>query len=138
MGMRILMSGAITGGVESGIAQIDCPATGNIVGVFWCANTQLVVDNDFSDLQLSFGSAYAATNDSRMIISFVRQFAKLATAVGLSAPGLNVNDFFGTPIPVNMGERIWMHASTTAAKTGIARAMLSFDFDLDRPSVRRR
>jgi hypothetical protein len=60
----------------------------------------------------------------------------ILTAVGGILGQVNVNH----PVDLRVagGERIYMHATSTAAVPGIGRAVMHFDFDLDRTLTRRR
>lgn len=138
MGTRIQMKGTGTGGAQDQIAQIDVPLNGNIVGVTWNTLVDLDADLEYSLLQLSFGSAFMQSNDSRAVIStFSSGQVSTVTGVGEHVNGGNFSDALMT-IPVSMGERIFMHALASAGVSTVAYATIDFDFDIDRPLARRR
>ena len=136
MGMNILVAATSAGGGQNGLAQIDSPSTGNLVGVFWTGAFIPPAGSATCEWQLSFGSSYAVNNDSRMIISHLALRKQEITAVGEVLGFLPA--YHPMVMPISMGERLWLHCSATAGDTSTVRVMLSFDFDLDRPSVRRR
>jgi hypothetical protein len=138
MGSIIKMySGTLTGGTQDALASIDVPMPGNIVGVQWACSVILAATDFSADLQLSFrGVGAFITNDDRGIISEVRIRRDLTTS-GDVAPHVNV--YFPIPdLAVMGGERLYLHALTTASTAGNFSVMVHFDFDLDKISTRRR
>jgi len=135
-GTNITMVGVGTGGAESGLAQIDVPLSGNIIGVFWTVDADLDADAEVCIAQLSFGSSYSGANDARQVISVVGMRASLVTAAGAVPCSITANHIMS--LPVQMGERLYLHGQATAGVGQNIRAVISFDFDLDRPLARRR
>lgn len=136
MGTCIKMYSAITGGAQDAAAVIDVPSPGHLVGVQWGLRATLGADFVLS-AQLSFRSTPSfSTNDDRGIISEILGSLDLTTSgVGwVNNPGYNLLP----DIPVMGGERLYLHISTTASVTGAVVALVHFDFDLDKVSMRRR
>jgi hypothetical protein len=136
MGMNIVMYATSAGGNQNGLAQIDSPATGNILGCYWNGLFKPPAGAASTIWELSFGSAYTIQNDSRMIVSTLAIQKQEITAVGEVFAYQPV--YHPMVIPISMGERLWLHCAATAADTSQIICIISFDFDLDRPSVRRR
>lgn len=137
MGTIIKMFGTVAGGTQDALATIDVPMPGHLVGVLWSGNPDLP-GVDFSiNAQVSFRSVGALqTNDDRGIVSEFRSGSDLTTS-GDAPTG--VNYYHPLPdVPVMGGERLYLHTSSTASTAGQLAALLSFDFDLDKISVRRR
>lgn len=136
MGTTILLSGTIAGGVESGLASIDVPANGLLVGYDLVHYADLDADGDNSEIQISFGSAFNNANDSRQLIGFSVLNAVFVTsgrALTSQTKYVSLPD-----LQVGMGERIYVHSTTTASTPGGFGVILHFDFELDRPRVRLR
>lgn len=138
MGTVLQMAAVSTGGVESALASIDVPMNGNIVGVEWVARALWDTTADLQDWQLSFGSTYTDANDSRQVISM----CTLGSLVVSTAVGMEVgkeNHYTPIPdVPVGMGERLYLHSNAAAGVVGRVKALLHFDFDIDKVQVRRR
>lgn len=118
------------------MASIDVPANGHLIGLDWEV-LAAASGADFTDtFEVSFGStSQFATNDARATISSCAVGGDVTTS---GATALHANKYVALPdIPVNMGERIYLHGTGTAI-TITARAHLHFDFDLDRPRTRLR
>jgi hypothetical protein len=137
MGTVIAMQVTSTGGTESGLAAIDVPKDGALIGVTWACRTFWDTTLDFQDWQLSFGSASSTANDSRQIISEVSLGTMTIGAAGIMVGQANVYDSI-PDIQVGMGERIFLHSIAAVAVVGHVVALLHFDFDLDMPKARRR
>jgi hypothetical protein len=137
MGTVIGLRGASTGGSESGLASIDVPLSGNIVGVTWAARTSFDTTADFHEWELSFGSVNSTTNDSRQIISAVSLGTVVLVTSGIYNGVANLHDII-PEIAVGMGERIYLHSFASAATVGVVWCFLHCDFDLDKVAVRRR
>jgi len=136
MGTAVKMYAAGTGGTQDGIASIDVPLSGNLISVWWAVNWSGSADADVFRAQVSFGTAgNFATNDSRQVISEVRQECQLVTS-GELANAINVAHPIN--LPVNQGERVYMHLLVTTSIASQVAAILNFDFDIDRPLARRR
>lgn len=136
MGTNIQMRAATAGGNENGIASIDVPANGNLVGVTWNVNVDFDTDNDTFQAQLSFGSTGSIVNDSRQVISNCASGISMPTSAGFVRGDINYHD--PVDIPVNMGERLFIHGMCSASVVSVINLMLHFDFDLDKVQVRRR
>jgi len=138
MGTAIMMAAATAGGTQSSLAMIDVPQSGNIIGVEWSNWGALDTTADYMEAQLSFGSTFTSSNDSRQIISHSNMGQMTAlTAVGASMGQDHV--FVPLPsIPVNAGERLFLHSNGSATTVCNLRAVIHFDFDLDKLPARRR
>lgn len=136
MGTNVQMRGATTGGNENGLASIDVPMNGNLVGVTWNVNVDFDTDNDTFQGQLSFGSTGSAVNDSRQVISNCMAGVSMPTSAGFVRGDVNYHD--PVEIPVNMGERLFLHGLCSATVVAVMNVTLHFDFDLDKVQVRRR
>src|SRR3989304_1826360 len=137
MGSVIKMYGVFAGGAEAAIAPLDLPMPGNMTGVQWRVRGNLAGTDHFAEVQLSFRStASFSTNDDRGIISEVNLQHDLTTSGSFEG---HVNLYTSIPdLGVMGGERLYLHANSTASFTGAAIAMVHFDFDLDKISTRRR
>jgi hypothetical protein len=137
MGSIIQMKANSTGGSESGLAQIDVPLDGEIQGVEWTTLPIYDTTLDFSQWQLSFGSAFTNVNDSRQVISNFVSGNLVFTAGGSYIAGLS--RFALLPnIRVAMGERLFLHHNGAAGVVCTGFCLISFSFDLDLPKARRR
>lgn len=130
------MVGTGTGGTQSALAQIDVPMSGNILNVDWQVIADLDADAEYIEAQLSFGSAHALANDSRMLISVVQGAVSVLTAVGFAPKAFGKNHPIS--IPVSMGERLWLHVDASAGVNSVVVVGILFDFDLDKMLTRRR
>ena len=136
MGSVIKMQAAATGGSESALASIDVPNPGHLIGIQWAGNWDLDADTESVVAQLSFRSTIAAANDDRGVISEIRGQLNLTTSGGSFG---SINVYASLPdLPVMGGERIYIHSSNGAGVTGTIVALLHFDFDMDKVSMRRR
>ena len=136
MGTVLKMYGAITGGTQDAIAMIDVPMPGRIIGVQW--SLAAVLATDYSAFaQLSFRPAGSfTTNDDRGVLSEVYALFEITTT---GAGNVAVNQYSELPeVPIMGGERLYIHSSATASVAGRVIALLHFDFDLDKISMRRR
>ena len=136
MGSIIRMSGALAGGTENAIAQIDVPANTTLLGIQWAVNANLDADDEFYRVQLSFRASYSYTNDDRAVISEVAQQVALLT----SGVYINQNNLY-VPMPdigLMGGERLFLHGSSTSGVIANVVCFLHLDHDMDKPSVRRR
>lgn len=120
----------------AGLAQIDVPMNGHIVGVDWNIFVTVGGADANETVELSFSSALQNTvNDSRSVISTIAMYSDLTTS---GAQNSAMQKYVRLPdIPVGMGERLYIHAFGTAVTITI-HCCVHFDFDLDRASVRRR
>ena len=138
MGTVIMMAAVATGGNENALASIDVPMTGHLIAVEWAANFLLNLSTEVGRLQLSFGSTYSSANDSRQVISNVNS-GKVGEVTAAGEVLGQANTFTILPdLPVGMGERLYLHGSSSAGVTADALVCLHFDYDLDKVSVRRR
>lgn len=135
MGMMQMIIATTTGGTESALAAVDVPQDGNIIGLDWSVRSDLDADGEFTDLQLSFGSQRTAVNDSRQVISSAAMQAYLLTSgYGVAT----INKFVGPlKISVSAGERLYIHANSTAGVVTIATVIIYYDFDIGRSLQRR-
>lgn len=138
MSSRIMMTATGTGGTESSLAAIDVPNDGFIQTVAWHCIADLDTDADTVIWQLSFGSTFAAANDSRQVVSMCHLSSSIITAAGAVPVSINYYDNLGNGIPVSAGERLFVNVQATASVTSTGRCMITFSFDESRPSVRRR
>jgi len=131
-----MMRGLGTGGVESGVAAIDIPLTGNLIGVSWSVSAILNVTEEIMVAELAFSSSANFVNDARNVISMVLLQAGVLSGVGAVVEFENYHHVM--EIGVSQGERLFLHASASSGVTSVIYAVLTFDFDLDRPLARRR
>lgn len=137
MGTVIQIGATSSGGTQNALASIDVPRDGALIGIQWAVYTDFDADAEFLVAQISFGSVIANTNDSRQQVSTVKDQATVLTAVGMQTTGINL--YSSLPdIPVQGGERIYLHVNATAGVVGDVQAALHFDFNLDAVQVRRR
>lgn len=121
------MMGAIAGSVENAIAQIDVPQDGILRGIDWDVNVNMDADDEVVAAELSFiATNQLSANDVRGRISSVSTRLAVLTAVGGHHVGLQ-KWIGGFELVLAGGERLYLHSSTTAGVTGVARATLHFD-----------
>mgnify|MGYP005822946611 CR=1 FL=1 len=134
------MYGAITGGVQDAVAMIDIPQDGFIVGIDWDLAVDLDADGEVANVELSFiATNQLSTNDVRGRLSSVGVQTAVLTAVGSTT--VSTQKWLGSfDIAVAAGERIFLHANSTAGVTGVVRCNLFVDFTggTTRRSARRR
>jgi len=120
------MYGAIAGGTENAIAQIDVPQDGVLRGLDWDVAGQMDADAETLDVELSFiATNQLITNDSRGRISSVSAAMSLTTS-GIALLGLQ-KWIGGFELMLSGGERLYLHASSSAGVAGSARMNLHFD-----------
>lgn len=131
----ISLYGAITGGTQDGLANIDIPADGFILGVDWDINLNMDTDAETASVELSFiATNQLATNDIRGRISSIS--SRLAVLSSTSGHVGSLQKWVGPfDISVSGGERIYLHCVSTAGITGEARCSLMVDLGTQ---VRRR
>lgn len=139
MGTAIGIYGAGTGGAQDGLASVDVPQDGNLVGIEWSVRNLLIdADGEAFAAQVSFGSTGAfSTNDTRQVISQVCVGQADLVTSGYIVPSINQY----TPLPnlrVAAGERLYLHTNASAGVSASIFCVCHFDFDLDRPLSRRR
>ncbi len=130
---------ATTGGTENGLAMIDIPQDGFLVGIDWDWRAILDASESFQ-IELSFlATNQLATNDVRGRISSISHQAQVLTAVGVSAVSIQ-KWLSGFDVAMSGGERLFIHADSTAGVVAIGRCNLYIDFGgtLTRRSARRR
>lgn len=125
------MYGDITGGGQDAIASLDIPTDGYITGVDWDVEWDCDADTEFLRAELSFVSTtQIQQNDVRGRISSV------SSRISFTTSGLGVGQIqkFVGPLdtPVNAGERLYLHVTTTAGVVGNLRCNLHLDVSLSR------
>lgn len=128
MSLEIIgMYGPITGGTENAIAQIDIPMDGVIRGIDWDLHANLDADNENVAIEFSFiATAQLTQNDVRGRISSISSIIAVLDATGPQAIGLQ-KWIGGMELVVSGGERVYIHAGSTAGVTGAVRLNLHFD-----------
>ena len=132
------MMGLITGGTEDAISQIDIPQDGFIIGIDWDANATLNATENIA-IELSFiATNQLLTNDTRGRISAVSGQANQVSAVGV--PVVIMQKWLGSfDVSVSGGERLYLHAISTAGVTGVVRCGLYVELGtVTRRAARRR
>ena len=118
-----------------GVASLDIIEPGNIVAIqAWMNVTQATGDGDGMQAEVSFASANGfGTNDTRSSIFGMSMMQNLLTS-GM-APSWYSESLSGLQIPVNMGERLYLHINELGSVTSmIASIWLHF---LPKPIPRR-
>lgn len=121
------MFGAITGGTQDAIAQIDVPQDGVVRAVDW----DCYGDQDADGESMSFEFSFIATNqlvqnDVRGRISSISLNNTVLTAVGSQVQSLQ--KFIGPfELMVSGGERLYVHSVTSAGVVGVVRLNVHFD-----------
>lgn len=132
--------GAVTGGTQNALASVDIPQDGVITGIDWDVDADLDADTEFLRLELSFISTnQLTTNDVRGRISSIGGRISLTTS-GVAVTSLQ-KMVAGLDLPVNGGERLYLHADSTAGVSASARCNVHLDVpirSLTRRSARRR
>lgn len=136
MSSVIVMRGSGTGGSESGVASIDVPQDGFILGCWVNHRAECDSDGDNSIMQISFGSTYSGVNDTRQVICESLLHSQLTTSGQVMSSQAYYIDFHNG-LPVGAGERIFMHFNATAALVSAANVGLVFSFDEARARIRR-
>lgn len=133
------MFGAISGGTQNALAMLDIPQDGFIIGIDWDMFALLDATSELCEVELSFiATNQLGTNDVRGRISSVGTGAVVLTAVGINTN--SVQKWVGSiDIPVSGGERLFLHAGSTAGVSGNVRCNLHVDLGTTtRRSARRR
>ena len=127
MSLEIIgMFAAIAGGAENAVAQIDVPQDGVLRGIDWDCYANMDADSEFATIELSFiATILATTNDVRGRISSVSTLAAFVTS-GFAVS--TIQKWIG-PMELALagGERIYLHANSTAGVFGAIRCNLHFD-----------
>lgn len=132
------MYGSITGGTQNALATIDVPQDGVLVGIDWDLSCSLDAA-EACDCELSFiATNQLVSNDVRGRLSSIAARAAVVTAVGVVVTF--VQKWIGNfELTLAGGERLYLHASTTAGVTGNLRCNLFYDMGATiRRSARRR
>lgn len=137
MGEVIQVAGTSAGGNENALASFDVPVDSTIVGVDWSGFCAFDTTADFNYWQLAFGNTLNTANDARSIISMFNMGRMIVlTAVG-AVLGAG-NHYVSLPaIRVSAGERIFLHASSSAATVATVFALVHFSASSARPGSRR-
>jgi len=131
--------GLIAGGTENGVAQVDIPQDGFILGIDWDANVFLNAAAEFFKAELSFiATNQLQTNDVRGRISSISASMHLLTSgVGV----ISVQKYVDIKeLNVSGGERLFLHFDATASLGGDVRCNVHFEMrgGSTRRSARRR
>lgn len=128
-----------TGGTEDAVAMIDVPTDGDLIAIDWDCRAALNA-SEFINLELSFiATNQLTTSDVRGRISSISAEVVMVTAVGVSHSSMQKFQS-GFNISMAGGERLFLHAVSTAGVAGNCRVNLFFDFTVSpiRRSARRR
>jgi len=133
------MFGAITGGTQDSLAMIDIPQEGFIIGIDWDLNTQLDADGEVVTVELSFiASNQITTNDVRGRLSSISAQSNVLSLVGQDTQSFQ-KWLSGFDIAVAGGERMFLHAVSSAGLVGSVRCNMFVDLGTTtRRSARRR
>jgi len=120
------MRAAGTGGTENALASIDIPFDGVITGVDWDCRADLDADTEQFNAELSFiATSQLALNDVRGRVSSVAAQISLTTS---GAPVVSIAKWVGPmDLPVQGGERLYIHVVTTAGATSEVRCNVHVD-----------
>jgi len=126
--------GVITGGTQDALTMFDVPQDGFIIGVDWDMSLNLDADNEDGAAELSFIATNQLTaSDVRGRISSISSRLYVGDATGAQA--VSVQKWLsGFDISVSGGERMYVHAVSTAGVTGEVRCNVF----LDQPGTARR
>ena len=129
--------GTSTGGSENGIGALDIVADGTIRAVSIDYRADLDADDEFIEVEISFGSSNTVqVNDTRQSIFSARKQTALLTSgvydgqISGAVSGLN--------IPVIQGERVFLHVNATAGVLGRGGGYMYVEDSLDTRLRRRR
>ena len=103
-----------TGGVEDGAAQLDIQFDGVITAIFGTLRATLDADAEFALAELSFISSQTMGNNDTRGSLMLLQLQQHVTTSGSNSNCVN-EGVSGVEIPVNAGERLWMHLQVTAS-----------------------
>lgn len=130
------LAASISGGTENDLASIDIQSDGTLYAVHAAVQCDLDADGEFARAEVSFLSTQTiGSNDSRGSIFGVAKRVSLTTS-GVGDGGINAG-LSGLRIPVMAGERVHLHANSTAGVTGGAEVYMYVEDRLD-PNIRRR
>lgn len=121
----IQMYGAVTGDTQNGLASIFIPQDGTIEGVDFAVSGDLDADGEFLYTELSFISTnQASVNDARGVIASTRQQLSAVTAASVVSSA--INHYVPMDLPVQGGERVYMHTVSSTGVTGAVNVGLQF------------
>jgi len=126
----------ISGGTQDAAATIDIPFDGMITGVDWDVEADMDADTERISCELSFiATQQIGVNDVRGRISSISARMSLTTS-GVAVTGLQ--KFVGPmQLIVAGGERIHLHAISSASLVGVMRCNLHLDTSTATRSRRR-
>ena len=133
------MFAAGTGGEQPGIAQVDIPQDGFILGIDWDAFALLNATAEFFKAELSFITASLfQTNDVRGRISSISAAINITTSGGTHSAIQKYVDI--KELTVAGGERLFMHLSASGGVASDTRCNIHFEMrgGSTRRSARRR
>jgi len=128
MALEIIgMYGAMSGGTQNALAQIDIPQSGVLLGIDWDMHALLDADNEVLQIELSFIATNLLTiSDVRGRISSISSGAVVLTSVGVNS--VSVQKWIGPfELSLSAGERIYLHSVAQAGIAGDVRCNLHFD-----------
>lgn len=126
-----------TGGTESSLASVDIQFAGDIVAISVAATHDADADGEQHSVEVSFlSSATFAVNDARGSLLIAGSKMHLTTSGGVNtAYNHSAN---GLRVPVNQGERVHVHCSSTAGVVGQFHVYLYVNDAADEQLRRRR
>lgn len=121
------MYGAIVGGTQNALAQIDIPQDGVVRGVDWDVFANTDADDESITCEFSFIATNQITsNDTRGRISSIS--AQLAVLSATSGHVIALQKWVGPfELVVSGGERLYIHVSSVVGVTGAVRLNIHFD-----------
>lgn len=128
-----------TGGIEDASAMMDVQTDGDLIAIDWDWRAALNASETI-DLELSFiATNQLTTNDVRGRISSISSEIVAITAVGVAHSSMQ-KFLSGFNISMAGGERLYLHALSSAGVVHSGRVNLYFDFTVSpvRRSARRR
>jgi len=133
------MYALVAGGVQDGVAQIDIPQDGFILGLDWDASIFLNAATEFFKAELSFiATNQLQTNDVRGRISSISADMHLLTS---GANIVSIQKYVDIKeLTVSGGERLFFHFDASASTGGDVRCNIHFEMrgGSTRRSARRR
>ncbi len=128
MALEIIgMYGAIAGGTEDAIAQIDVPQDGVMRGIDWDILANVDADSESLVCEFSFiGTNQVSTNDVRGRISSIG--GQLAVLSATSGHFVSMQKWIGPfELMLSGGERLYLHSVAVAGVQGACRLNIHFD-----------
>lgn len=112
------IAGSGTGGTENAVAQLDIQFDGVITAIFGSLRATLNADAEQVQWEVSFISTNTiGANDTRGSL-FMMKGENSMTTSGQADHGQNAG-IGGLSIVVNAGERLWLHASSSASTPSV-------------------